>query len=158
MGQIGEGRAAVLRPAAAGNGERHARVTRPYQRVPKAYGKSKSVPGQVAQNVLLNKPRSGKEVRHYEIALNGSGLTYEAGDALGVVPVNCHELVDDVLAALKAKPDENVKFSDNIVSLREALTHHFDVNKPSQELLAAVAKAVPQNELAALLAPGNATT
>ena len=120
---------------------------------PKAYGKSNPFPAKLLKNVLLNKPGSGKEVRHYEISLNGSGLTYEAGDALGVVPVNCPELVDDVLAALKAKPDENVKFGDNIVSLREALTHHFDVNKPSQELLAAVAKAVPQSELAALLAP-----
>jgi sulfite reductase (NADPH) flavoprotein alpha-component len=118
-----------------------------------AYGKSNPFPAKLLKNVLLNKPGSGKEVRHYEIALNGSGLTYEAGDALGVVPVNCHELVDDVLEALKAKPDENVKFGDNIMSLREALTHHFDVNKPSQELLAAVAKAAPQSELAALLAP-----
>ena len=68
-----------------------------------------------------------------------AGLTYEAGDALGVVPVNCPELVDDVIGALKAKPDENVKFGDNIMSLREALTHYFDVTKPSQELLQAVA-------------------
>lgn len=119
----------------------------------KGYGKSNPFPAKLLKNVLLNKPGSGKEVRHYEIALNGSGLTYEAGDALGVVPVNCHELVDDVLAALKAKSDENVKFGDNIMSLREALTHYFDVNKPSQELLAAVAKAAPQSELAALLAP-----
>jgi sulfite reductase (NADPH) flavoprotein alpha-component len=118
-----------------------------------AYGKSNPFPAKLLKNVLLNKPGSGKEVRHYEIALNGSGLTYEAGDALGVVPVNCPELVDDVVAALKAKPDENVKFGDNIMSLREALTHYFDVNKPSQELLAAVAKAAPQSELAALLAP-----
>jgi sulfite reductase (NADPH) flavoprotein alpha-component len=118
-----------------------------------AYGKSNPFPAKLLKNVLLNKPGSGKEVRHYEIALNGSGLTYEAGDALGVVPVNCPELVDDVLNALKAKPDENVKFGDNIMSLREALTHHFDVNKPSQEMLAVVAKAAPQSELAALLAP-----
>jgi sulfite reductase (NADPH) flavoprotein alpha-component len=147
---------------ASGHGANHLRI--PQQAVPeagapngngapKAYGKSNPFPAKLLKNVLLNKPGSGKEVRHYEIALNGSGLTYEAGDALGVVPVNCPELVDDVLAALKAKPDENVKFGDNIMSLREALTHHFDVNKPSQELLAAVAKAAPQSELAALLAP-----
>jgi sulfite reductase (NADPH) flavoprotein alpha-component len=104
-----------------------------------AYGKSNPFPAKLLKNVLLNKPGSGKEVRHYEIALNGSGLTYEAGDALGVVPVNCHELVDDVVEALKAKPDENVKFGDNIMSLREALTHHFDITKPSQELVKAVA-------------------
>jgi len=117
-----------------------------------AYGKSNPFPAKLLKNVLLNKPGSSKEVRHYEIALNGSGLTYEAGDALGVMPVNCHELVDDVIEALKANPDENVKIGDNIVSLREALTHQFDVTKPSQELMSAVAKAAPQSELAALLA------
>ena len=118
-----------------------------------AYGKTNPFPAKLLKNLLLNKPGSGKEVRHYEIALNGSGLTYEAGDALGVVPVNCPELVDEVVAALKANPDENVKFGDNIMSLHEALTHHLDVNKPSQEMLAVVAKAAPQSELAPLLAP-----
>jgi sulfite reductase (NADPH) flavoprotein alpha-component len=155
--KLSEGRAGSPLPPAAGNGTNGAHgVTRPTTETngaPKAYGKSNPFPAKLLRNVLLNKPGSGKEVWHYEIALNGSGLTYEAGDALGVVPVNCPELVDDVIAALKAKPDENVKFGDNIVSLREALTHHFDVNKPSQELLTAVAKAAPQSELAALLAP-----
>jgi sulfite reductase (NADPH) flavoprotein alpha-component len=156
--KLGVGRAGSPLPAAAGNGTNGAHgVTRPTTEAngasKPAYSKSNPFPAKLLKNVLLNKPGSGKEVRHYEIALNGTGLTYEAGDALGVVPVNCHELVDDVLEALKAKPDENVKFGDNIMSLREALTHHFDVNKPSQELLAAVAKAAPQSELAALLAP-----
>lgn len=104
-----------------------------------AYSKANPYPARLLKNVLLNKPGSGKEVRHYEIALNGSGLTYEAGDALGVVPVNCPELVDDILEALKARAEQNVKFGDNIMSLREALTHHFDITKPSQELLVAVA-------------------
>jgi sulfite reductase (NADPH) flavoprotein alpha-component len=142
-------------PASSNGATKHAgsETSAPKSNGAVAYSKSNPFPAKLLRNVLLNKPGSGKEVRHYEIALNGSGLTYEAGDALGVVPVNCPELVDDVIAALKAKPDENVKFGDNIMSLREALTHHFDVNKPSQELLAAVAKAAPQSELAALLAP-----
>lgn len=118
-----------------------------------AYSKTNPFPAKLLKNVLLNKPGSSKEVRHYEIGLNGSGLSYEAGDALGVVPVNCHELVDDVMEALKAKADENVKLGDKIISLREALTHQLDITKPSQELLAAVAKAAPDSELASLLAP-----
>jgi len=118
-----------------------------------AYGKSNPFPAKLLKNVLLNKKGSSKEVRHYEIDLNGSGLTYEAGDALGVVPVNCHELVDDIIEALKASPDENVKVGNNIMSLREALAHQLDITKPSQELLALVGKRAPQSELASLLAP-----
>jgi sulfite reductase (NADPH) flavoprotein alpha-component len=143
-GRNGSGQSLSPLPKGEGQGEGKAATT---------YGKSNPFPAKLLKNVLLNKAGSSKEVRHYEIGLNGSGLTYEAGDALGVVPVNCHELVDDVLAALKAKSDDNVKLGDNIVSLGEALTHQLDITKPSQELLAAVAQAAPQSELAALLAP-----
>jgi len=152
-GKLGEGRAGSPLPAAATSGPNGTHgVTRPTSEAP-AYGKSNPFPAKLLKNVLLNKDGSSKEVRHYEICLNDSGLTYEAGDALGVVPVNCHELVDDVIEALQANPDENVKVGNNIVSLREALTHQLDITKPSQELLAAVAKAAPTSELAALLAP-----
>ena len=116
-------------------------------------GKAHPFPAKLLKNVLLNKPGSDKEVRHYEISLQGSGLTYEAGDALGVVPVNCPELVDDVLAALGGHPDENVKLGESVMGLREALTHHLDITKPSPELLAAVAQAAPHSEVAPLLAP-----
>ena len=156
--KLSEGGAGSPQPIVATNGANGAHgVTRPTGEANgatlPAYGKSNPFPAKLLKNVLLNKTGSGKEVRHYEIALNGSGLTYEAGDALGVVPVNCPALVDDVIAALKADPNENVKFGNNIMSLREALTHHFDINKPSQEMLAAIAKAAPQSELAALITP-----
>jgi sulfite reductase (NADPH) flavoprotein alpha-component len=151
--KLGEGRASKPCPAAGGNGTNGEHgVARPISEKP-AYGKSNPFPAKLLKNVLLNRAGSSKEVRHYEIGLNGSGLTYEAGDALGVVPVNCHELVADLITALKAKPDDNVKLGDNIISLSETLTHQLDINKPSQELLAAVAKAAPQSELAGLLAP-----
>jgi sulfite reductase (NADPH) flavoprotein alpha-component len=118
-----------------------------------SYSKSNPFPAKLLKNILLNRPGSSKEVRHYEIELNGSGLTYEAGDALGVVPVNCPELVNDLIATLKAAPADNVKLGNSIVSLREALTHQLEITKPSQELLAAVAKAAPRSELTLLLAP-----
>jgi sulfite reductase (NADPH) flavoprotein alpha-component len=154
--KLGGGVASSPSPAAGGNGTDGAPgVTRPTNgsNGATAYGKSNPFPAKLLKNVLLNRTGSSKEVRHYEIGLNGSGLTYEAGDALGVVPVNCHELVAEVITALKAKADDNVKLGDSIISLSEALTHQLDINKPSQELLAAVAKAAPQSELAGLLVP-----
>ena len=117
-----------------------------------SYGKSNPFPARLLKNILLNKAGSEKEVRHYEISLNGSGLNYDAGDALGVVPVNCPELVDEVIAALKTKPDESVKIGDNVMSLHEALTRHLDITKPSQEFFTTVANAAPAKELSALLA------
>src|SRR5436309_1565368 len=43
----------------------------------------------------LNRPGSEKDTRHVRISLDGSGLTYKPGDALGVYPENCPELVDE---------------------------------------------------------------
>ncbi len=141
------GQASSLSPSASVNGSSkngHATL---------AFSKSNPFPARLIKNVLLNKPGSAKEVRHYELDLNGSGLTYEAGDALGVMPMNCSELVNHLLDLLNCKGDETVKVGDLTASLREALARQFDITKPSRELLAAVARIVPDSELAPLLAP-----
>ncbi len=118
-----------------------------------AHDKFNPFPAKLLKNVLLNQPGSSKEVRHYEISLANSGLTYEAGDALGVLPKNCPELVNAVLASLRCTGEELVKTGDLIEPVREAFTRHFDITKPSSELLAAVVQAAPDCELAPLLAP-----
>ncbi|MDE3068936.1 MAG: sulfite reductase subunit alpha [Verrucomicrobiota bacterium] len=117
-----------------------------------AADKSNPFPARLLKNVLLNRPGSSKEVRHYEISLDGSGLTYEPGDALGVMPVNCPELVEEIIAALKCNPTDNVAVSDSTLPLREALLRHLDITKPSQEFFATVANAAPSSGLAELLA------
>lgn len=116
------------------------------------FGKHNPFPARLLRNLCLNRPGSSKEVRHYEISLAGSGLSYEAGDALGVLPANCPQMVDDVLAALRANADHFVNVAGKDMPLREALTRHLDITKPSQELFSTVANAAPASELAALLA------
>jgi sulfite reductase (NADPH) flavoprotein alpha-component len=116
------------------------------------YSKSNPFPARLLRNVLLNKPGSAKEVRHYEISLNGSGLSYEVGDALGVVPVNCPGLVDEIIAALRGNPGEAIFVDEAPMPLQEALLRHLDITKPSQELFNMVASAAPASDLAALLA------
>jgi len=117
------------------------------------FSKTNPFPARLLKNVLLNKPGSAKEVRHYEISLAGSGLAYEAGDALGIVPVNCPALVEEMLAALSCTGTESVLVSNAAMPLSEALTRHLDLCKPSPDLLAAVAARAPISELAPLLAP-----
>ena len=117
------------------------------------HDKSNPFPARLLKNVLLNQAASSKEVRHYEISLAGSGLTYEAGDALGVVPVNCHELVDDLLAALKCTGDEPVKIGETEMPVREAFTRHFEITKPTQELITVIGERGFASGLSPLLAP-----
>ncbi|MES2571304.1 MAG: sulfite reductase subunit alpha, partial [Verrucomicrobiota bacterium] len=107
----------------------------------------------VSRNNLLTTPawRIGNRT---EYALEGSGFTYEAGDALGVMPVNCPDLVSEMLAALGLDGEEAVTISDGTgTALRNALLHHYDISRPSNDLLNAVADRSPDGELRALLDP-----
>ena len=119
------------------------------------YSRKNPFPARLLANRLLNAEGSGKEVRHYEISLAGSGLTYQVGDALGVVPANCNELVGEVLGALGCDGEEAVKTSDGSeTSLRLALAQHYDITRPSGELLKAAAeRGAAGGELASLLDP-----
>jgi sulfite reductase (NADPH) flavoprotein alpha-component len=94
----------------------------------------------LAVNRKLTRDGSEKDVRHLEIALGDSGLTYEVGDALGVMPTNCPELVADLLAALGCDGEEAVPTEAGELPLRLALTQHFDITKPSTDLLKAAAE------------------
>ncbi len=123
---------------------------------PEAFSKKNPFPAELVHRLLLNKPGSAKQVFHHEINLAGSGLDYEAGDALGVCPKNCPELVDQILAAIGAKGDETHAVGGSPISLREALMAHYDIQKPSSELLAAVAALAADSELVPLLVPERA--
>ncbi len=120
------------------------------------FSKTHPFPARLLKNLPLNSDGSAKEVRHYEIALGGSGLAYEVGDALGVLPTNCDALVTEVLAALGATGDEPVVIENIVVPLRLALAQNFELGKPTSELLAEIAKHAPASELAPLLAPDKA--
>jgi sulfite reductase (NADPH) flavoprotein alpha-component len=120
------------------------------------HDKKNPFPARLLRNVPLNQPGSDKEVRHFEISLEGSGLNYEAGDALGVVPSNCPELVDALLSALHCQGADAVYVEGTAMPLRDALIFHYDITKPSSDLLAAVAAAAPHCELVPLLAPERA--
>ncbi len=87
-------------------------------------------------NRRLSGPSSAKDVRHIEIALDDSGLIYQAGDALGVWPANCPELVDAILAALGCDGEEAVPGRDGVdVPLRLALLNHYEIGRIPRPLL-----------------------
>ena len=96
-------------------------------------------PAHLLVNRKLTRDGSEKEVRHFEISLEGSGLVYEVGDALGVMPTNCPALVGDLLAALGCDGEEAVAIDGGELPLRLALLQHFDITKPSTDLLNAAA-------------------
>jgi sulfite reductase (NADPH) flavoprotein alpha-component len=117
------------------------------------YSRKKPFPARLLANRRLSGEGSDKDVRHFEIGLAGSGLTYEVGDALGVFPTNCPVFVSEILTALGCDGEEAVKAGDAEMPLRLALTQHFDITRPSNEFLAAAAQRSAGSELAALIDP-----
>lgn len=100
------------------------------------YSKKNPYPALLATTRTLNAPGSTKQVCHVEFALGDSGLSYEAGDALGVIAQNCPALVSEVIAALGCDGEEAVPTPDGgTASLRHALTTLYDLGKPPAGLL-----------------------
>jgi sulfite reductase (NADPH) flavoprotein alpha-component len=121
--------------------------------VAEGFSRLNPFPGFLLANRRLTAEGSGKEVRHFEISLEGSGLVYEVGDALGVQPSNCPSLVEELLQALHCDGEEAVQSPRGEISLRKALSDCYDITKPGQELLDRLAEANP--DLRALLAADN---
>jgi len=96
-------------------------------------------------NKRLSGPDSEKDIRHFEFDLTDSGLKYEAGDALGVIPVNDPTLVNLLLAQLKADYDTPVSGYDR--SLGDLLTYQFEISEPSRKLIEWVGQNTTNQEL-----------
>ena len=116
------------------------------------YGRKNPFPGKLVANRLLTSPDSSKEIRHYEISIAGSELSYEAGDALNVIPINCPELVTDIVQAIACTGDEEEPVNGNIMPLSQALRDYFEIKLPSKELLDEIARRSGDQELNNLLA------
>lgn len=94
-----------------------------------------------------------KDVRHLELSLEGSGLHYEPGDALGVRHRNPAALVDAVLDALRLDGDAAVGDGGDTLPLREWLAARRELTRLSRPFLATHAAHAQADELNALLAP-----
>ncbi|PPV05531.1 NADPH-sulfite reductase flavoprotein subunit [Xanthomonas bromi] len=95
----------------------------------------------------------GKRVRHLEFSLEGSGLGYEPGDALGIVHRNPPALVDAVLQTLQLDGDAAVVVGEKTLPLNTWLATQRELTKLSRPFLTAHAERAGAQELQALLAP-----
>jgi sulfite reductase (NADPH) flavoprotein alpha-component len=105
----------------------------------------------VNQRIVAND--SGKEVRHMELLLEGSGITYQPGDALGVWPVHSSALVEAVLTTLQLDGDQEVAFKEETRPLSEWLGRHRELTGLTRPFLAAHAELADDAGLKRLLQP-----
>ena len=143
----------VLKPAAP-----LATVTtlRPLAAAVAAYSRAKPFAAGVLANQRITLGANSKDVRHLELALDGSGLSYEPGDALGVWPRNPQRLVDAVLQATALDGDTAVRIGEEERSLRTWLLDKRELTRVARPFLAALADRSGDAALAGMLQPEQA--
>ncbi len=107
--------------------------------------------------LLLNQPITGrnseKDVRHLEISLEGSQLSYQPGDALGVWPTQSEALVDTIISSLGLDAAENIEVNNVSRTLKEWLGRYRELTQLTKPFLAAHAELSGNEWLKALLLP-----
>ncbi|MBD1587879.1 bifunctional nitrate reductase/sulfite reductase flavoprotein subunit alpha [Pseudomonas typographi] len=120
------------------------------------YSRQRPYKAALLSNTVLNGPGASKETRQVVFDLKGSGLTYQAGDALGVWPTNCLSLIEEVLACVGLDSSLPVKVPDQgDMPLAQALQRHFDITRITPQWLRFVAERSGAAPLQALLAADN---
>ncbi len=111
------------------------------------FGKSNPFPAPLLKKYNLNGDGSAKETIHAEISIEGSGFTYDAGDALAVVPQNAPDLVDAFLEATGLEGSQEVTVGEEVISFADALRDKFDLRVVTKVVLTKYAKAADLGEL-----------
>ncbi len=125
---------------------------------PAVYSRTNPFPAKVLKNINLNGASSAKETRHIEISLEGSGLTYAPGYALGIAPSNDPELVSAILEEMNWDGESAVIINKqgDTMPLREALTTYFEITLLSKKILQQAAELTENEELKNLIIVENA--
>ena len=98
---------------------------------------------------------SDKETRHFELSLEGSSLSYEPGDSLGVIPQNSPQVVDDLLKAVGLTGEEAVQVGEASLTLRDSLTFRLACTTLSKIQIKKFNEFAKSDKLTDLLLPAN---
>ena len=117
-----------------------------------AYNKSNPFSAEILVNQKITGGKSGKDVRHIELSIEGSGLTYEPGDSLAILPMNPPELVGELLQQLKLDGQQSVVVREKPVKLIDALREQLEITAVNLAFLRGWAEKAASEQLSALLA------
>ncbi|TQO98918.1 assimilatory sulfite reductase (NADPH) flavoprotein subunit [Vibrio cholerae] len=114
------------------------------------YSKEQPYTASLSTSQKITGRDSGKDVRHIEIDLADSGITYQPGDALGVWYENRPQLVNALLDSVGLSGHEEVQVDSETLSLYSALTHHYEITAANPQLVAQFAELAQSEKLTSL--------
>lgn len=110
------------------------------------YSRNEPFMATLVNQELLTAPRTGapddKEVIRVEFDISGSGIQYDVGDAVGVVPLNNSEHVTRLLLGMASGGDEMIRITDKgeLTKFEHALTEKLDIRHAKPELVQLLAQ------------------
>ena len=130
-----------------------AKVTplRPARIVP-AWTREKPFAAEVLANQRLTARSSTKDIRHIELSLRDSGLSYEPGDALGVWASNPPALVDAFIQSLGLDAQASVTFENQTLPLQHWLLEKREITRLAKPFVIAHALRAQRDDLDAIVA------
>ena len=112
------------------------------------YTKDKPYTATLSVRQKITSRSAERDVEHIEIDLSGSGLHYQAGDALGVLPLNAPALVQEILDLHQLSGEEKIRLSDDLeTDIRTALTESADITQNTPALVQQYAELSGSEEL-----------
>lgn len=106
----------------------------------KEYSRKNPFHAEIIEKINLNAKGSNKETIHLELSLEDSGIVFEPGDCLAIIPVNNEQLVDSLISALGFEPGETVVVDDTSLSLKEALLNTLEITLLTKPLMRKLAE------------------
>lgn len=116
------------------------------------YSKQKPFAAELYTNQKITGRDSTKDVRHIEISLADSGLTYQPGDALGVYFLNDPALVRELLLLTAIARDTPVTLGNDSLTVELALTEQLELTQSYPAFVEKYAAATNNAALTALAA------
>jgi sulfite reductase (NADPH) flavoprotein alpha-component len=124
---------------------------------PARFDKRNPFPATILETVRIVGRHSSKETRHVELSLEGSGLRYEPGDAIGIAAHNDPAVVQQILDLTGLGGEAEIKIKTETLTLGEALRTRFEIMLSAPRFLTQWAKLSGSSELDRLAAEEGAS-
>ncbi len=138
-----------------GTGQNGTYVTRKTTSAP-AFTRKHPFEATVLEKIQLNGRGSIKETWHLELGLDGSGLTFEPGDSLGIYATNPESLVREVLYSAMLNGNKVLNFHEKENTLRNILQQEVELSVLTREVVEKYAAWTNNTKLKAILEDNNA--
>jgi sulfite reductase (NADPH) flavoprotein alpha-component len=121
-----------------------------------AWHRERPFAAEVLANQRISARGSAKDIRHIELSLRDSGLTYEPGDSLGVWASNPDDVVASILEIARLDGQTPVTHDEQTLPLRDWLIDKREITRLARPFVLAHAQRAKRGDLDALVATPSA--